>query len=189
VAAGDSKKGLWTILAVFGGCGCLAAASFAIVSLAGFGSYFALSPSVAPVPTSTDEDTVRDELEIPDGATLVSLTADPITGGTFGREGLRIVATFRLPPSESAAYEMSRSGMPGWAPLPLPGEASRFPSPPIELPTPTTGLGFCQTGVWASGTTFTPHPCAPPPADFDQYRTAVLDTATGELTAVFKNYY
>jgi len=183
----------WLTGVLVAGCGCLAVlflggAFFLVFGFSALGR--TTYPAFPATPPMVDEQTVRAELHVPPAATLVSLTSNPGAGGTFGREGLRIVATFELGPAELASYQASRATRPGWAPLPLPSEAADFRMPPVELPASAErGLAFCQTGVWATGTTFTPHPCAPPPARFDQYRAAVLDEDAGRLTVVFKNYY
>lgn len=151
----------------------------------GLGVYQGFTRAVGGPPPPSDEDVVREELGVPARARLVSLDADPLTGGTFGREGLRIVATFDVPPEALASME----GAPGWQVGPLPDAVFAFPGPPRELPTPTNALAFCQIGTWRTGTSFDPHPCDPPLSDFDQYRAAVLDRDTGRLSVVLKNYY
>lgn len=138
----------------------------------------------------SDEDAVRAELAIPSDARLLSLTAEPTTPGTFGREGLRIVARFELPPASLAAFAAARRGAPGWGALPVPEAIFGFPSAPDELPRDVPrGLHFCEVGTWRVGTTFDPHPCGAPPPRFDRYRAAVLDEERGHLTVVMKNYY
>ena len=177
-------SGAIVALATLGGCGLLIAASV-VVGLGLAGSAF-----FRGTPAADDERMVRDTLALPESARLVTLSADPTTPGTFGREGLRVVAVFELSAVDFRAYRASRAHAPGWSPLPVPEAVFDFAYPPIELPrSPMRGLAFCQTGVYATGTTFTPNPCAPAPARFDQYRSAVLDDAERRLTAVFKNYY
>jgi len=197
VAADDSsKKGLFIALGIFGGCGCLLVAIFGLVVFGGFASFVALGGGAIPAPPDdllSDEQIVREALAIPPSTNLLSLTADPMTDGAYGREGLRIVATFEMAPAEGARYVANRTGTVGWANLPLPPSVAGFPAPPVELPAPTSGLYFCQTGIWTvsnrNNSTFTLHPCSPPPADFDHYRAAVFDATTHRLSVVFKNYY
>lgn len=188
MAEGRDDRG-WVTGVAIAGCGCVAMLLAGAVAFLFFFGVGVFGGGAAP-PTPTDEETARAALDVPPAATLVSITADPMTAGTFGREGLRIVAVFELGPGDLASYRASRATMPGWGPLPLPPELADFRMPPTELPTGTErGLGFCQTGVFVVGTTFTPSPCAPPPPRFDQYRAAVLDEDTGRLTVVLKNYY
>ena len=139
------------------------------------------------LPMSEDERDVRNELGIPDAARLISLHADPQRGGTFGREGLRIVAVFDLGAAPDAiAREIS--ARPGWGPLPISRALRRVDAPPRELPRPRRGVAYCRVGVWRDGTEFDARPCGTP-GKIDHYRAAVIDVAKSQLTAVFKNYY
>jgi hypothetical protein len=139
------------------------------------------------LPMSADERDVRNELGIPDGARLISLHADPQRAGTFGREGLRIVAVFDLGAApEAIAREISVR--PGWAPLPISRALRRVDDPPRELPRQRRGAAYCRVGVWREGTEFDARPCGTP-GKIDHYRAAVIDVAKSQLTAVFKNYY
>jgi len=139
------------------------------------------------LPMSSDERDIRNELGIPDSVRLISLHTDPERGGTFGREGLRIVAVFDL---GGAADVIARelAGRPGWGPLPMSRALRRVADPPKELPRPRRGVAYCRVGVWRDGTEFDARPCGTT-GKIDRYRAAVIDVAKAQLTAVFKNYY
>jgi hypothetical protein len=141
-------------------------------------------------PPRSEEEKLRADLAIPADVALVSLETKPSAGGTFGREGLRIVARFKPTPAQAAAYRGHVASLPGWAPLPLPSRIDSFREPPIEVSAAgPRGLAFCQVSIYHSGAPWETLPCASAPVRFDQYRIAVLDEDTSELVVVYKNYY
>jgi acetyl esterase/lipase len=125
---------------------------------------------------------------LPVEARLLSLSADPETAGTFGREGLRVVAMFEFTSADAESYGRRVAGASGWGELPIPAVVRRLREPPSELPSARRGLVYCRIGVWREGTEFNEYACGSV-ARPDHYRTAVLDLEHGKLTAVFKNYY
>jgi hypothetical protein len=141
-------------------------------------------------PPRSEEEKLRDELAIPADVALVSLETKPSVGGTFGREGLRIVARFKPTPAQLTAYRSHVATLPGWAPLPLPPEVDSFREPPIEVSAASThGWAFCQVSIYHTGAPWEHLPCANARVPFDQYRIAVLDEDTSEIVVVHKNYY
>jgi hypothetical protein len=147
------------------------------------------APGAPTVPNAlADERDIRGRLQLPVEARLLSLSADPETAGTFGREGLRVVAMFEFTSADAESYGRRVAGASGWGELPIPAVVRRLREPPSELPSARRGLVYCRIGVWREGTEFNEYACGSV-ARPDHYRTAVLDLEHGKLTAVFKNYY
>ena len=138
-----------------------------------------------------DEARLRDELGIPSEIALSKITSTPAKGGTFGREGLRIVATFRLTAAQAHVAEATWIHAPDWHSLPLPATVSSFRFPPVEAVGEASGVGFyrCHVGVWRTGEIYDRVACTAPPDKFDQFRIAVFDPTTSQLTVVAQNYY
>ena len=137
--------------------------------------------------SARDEATIRSALQLPAAAKLLSLTAEPASPGTFGREGLRLVASFALPSAEASRFATAAMTQ-GWRGLPLPDAAAGFKQPPTELPAPQRGVVFCRVGKWRTGNEFDWSVCEGEKA-IDRYQTAVLDLDNATVSAVFKNYY
>lgn len=141
-------------------------------------------------PALNDEERLRADLAIPADVALASLRTTPGAGGTFGREGLRIVATFKLTPAQLGAYRAHAAAAPEWAPLPLPADVDGFREPPIEVSAAgAKGWGFCRVSIYHTGAPWEHLPCAKARFRFDQYRIAVLDEDAAEIVVVYKNYY
>jgi hypothetical protein len=68
----------------------------------------------------SDEQILRKEFNIPASAKTILFTSSPEKGGWFGREGLRIDATFQFNDTDFQGYkgEAEKSG--AWQPLPIP---------------------------------------------------------------------
>ena len=134
---------------------------------------------------------LRTAFGIPAQVALSALAATPSGSGMFGREGLRVVGTFRLTKKQLRAAEFTWLREPRWQPLPLPATVSSLPFPPEEVlaAAGSTGLYQCFLGVWRTGQSFEHYPCSAPPSKFDQYRIAVFVPRLREIIAVAKNYY
>jgi hypothetical protein len=130
------------------------------------------------VPLQEDRARVLAELGLPEGSSCPDLARDPTTPGTFGREGLRLQGTCTPPAGWAPA---------GWSSA-WPAAADQFHRGP-GLWLPAGGEVYCVVGVWRTGQSFDPHPCASPPAKFDHYRLAVWDPAAREVRFVLQNYY
>ena len=139
-----------------------------------------------------DEAELRDAWAIPSGATLVSITVNPPVGGTFGREGLRRVATFQLPPADAASYTATHRPA-DWHPLPLDAAVLAFTAAPEEIPAAfSRGVYVCDVAPWTKAATppFVVHnPAAPATAPLGRWRVAAFDPSTGTLMIVDKNMY
>lgn len=134
----------------------------------------------------TDEARVRAELQIPAGSALVRLDARPLHGGTFGREGLRILAVFRVPDGAAEPWMQGRDVRA----LPLPQNVWAFRDPPEELrPIGGNAKVWCEVISLGGTTPAGRFWCAEAPARFDRYRVAVYRPETHELWVVLKNYY
>jgi len=139
----------------------------------------------------SDEQRLRSELDIPEGAKLVKLTADPKFAGTFGREGLRIYAMFQF---DSSTLESYRKGhrSDDWRPLPLPNELLGLPDGPTELAA-LTGPGdyLCDLAPWVAAVDppWAPYRSNAIPARLARYRVVLLDSTMSQLHIVYKQYY
>lgn len=142
----------------------------------------------APAPAS-DEVTLRTVLGLPASTRLIHLASDPRAGGTFGREGLRIVAELEIPPSDLSTFLAAARARPRWTTA-LPATVGTMRQGPTEIPASAhVALAYCEAGAWIVGTTFSTEPCDPLPPRLDRYRVAVIDGVTGRVHVVFKNYY
>lgn len=137
----------------------------------------------------SDEAMVRAELGIPPAAALLSLDAEPKNGGTFGREGLRVAAQFKLEPEQAAvAARTFRAGGRWRRSLDL-SAVQRLPGFPAEgFGGVRPHLTFCWVAVQEAGA-LRELPCELSPAHVLRLRYAVFDPQAGRLAAVFKNYY
>ena len=150
------------------------------------------------MPESHDENVIREKLSIPRTASREAFWRSESTPGTFGREGLRITATFKLDPADTSESILKSSS---WKELPLPDILKSFPEGPVELPAIKSGRYFCT--VWYSGDP-TPKglspdktiPCeqatlnATPFRDnFDSYQVAIFDPSSHRISVVAKNYF
>ncbi len=68
----------------------------------------------------TDEVVLRREFDIPTEAAAIHFEARPKESGWFGREGLRINATFQLTAADFNHYLADAKRTSGWKPLPIP---------------------------------------------------------------------
>ncbi len=66
----------------------------------------------------SDERVLRNEFDIPVTAELVEITSSPETPGWFGREGLKISATFQFSHSDFQDYMKRAEEEETWVPLP-----------------------------------------------------------------------
>jgi hypothetical protein len=153
-----------------------------------------LSGCTRKVPLAEDESRIREEFSIPPEIELVSLWRSSDQPGTFGREGLRMVAEFQLTDQQKENF-VRRAINHGWRSLPMPKNIHSFRKPPVELPKDAQeGLCFCSvwvSGRWVNGKkqeskTFD---CEDAPEKFDDYRVGLLDIGAGKIMVVYQNYY
>ncbi len=146
------------------------------------------------ISSEQDAAMVLSELGIAPGPTLASIQRHPKSAGTFGREGLRIAAVYRVSRERADAILGTRSA--AWRREPLPAIAMRFEQGPKELAAYSPGA-FTRCIAWFAETG-KPVPCDDPafaaafgknPMACRHYRAAVLDRNAGTLTVVYKNYY
>ena len=144
---------------------------------------------------SQDELQIRKEFHIPSDAALVSFWRSSDQPGTFGREGLRLVAEFQFTDQQKEAFAVKSPDV-GWKPLPVPEKVNRFPHPPpVEIfQNAHEGAFFCSVAVfgkWVKGKKQEDQilSCEEAPETFDHYRLAVFDRATGRIKIVSQNYY
>jgi methionine salvage enolase-phosphatase E1 len=152
---------------------------------------FGCTRSISP---SQDESLIRREFFIPDEVKMVSIWRSSDRPGTFGREGLRIVAEFQLNTQQKEDFLKKAQGY-GWKRLPKPNNINSFRYPPEELPKNVKeGMYFCYvhiSGKWIAGKKQEEKKiaCEDIKENFDSYRIGLFDIETGKINIVFQNYY
>jgi hypothetical protein len=137
---------------------------------------------------------MREEFSIPTEVKLVSLWRSSDQPGTFGREGLRIIAEFQVTDLQKPDF-VQRAMIHGWKPLPMPKNIYSLPKPPVDIPKDIQeGLCFCSvwvSGRWVGGKKQESRTlaCEDAPEKFDHYRVGLLDIGAGKITVVYQNYY
>ena len=158
------------------------------------------------VTPADDEAYLRREFSIPTDIPMVSLWRSSDTPGWYGREGLRVVGEFQLSSAQIEGFAQASDR--GWEPLPMPGVVYTVREPPEELPMDVEeGMFFCTLlyyGEWVDGewqATGAMDSSVTVRCDdylrmketygerFDHYRAGILDTDTGRMIVVLKNYY
>jgi len=124
---------------------------------------------------------------------LDAKASNPGNGGWFGREGLLLVAHYRVPLAERTAFEAA-SLLGGWAPLSRQEQVADLTGFPADVKSENDSLFACRAGVY-TGTgmdiekSFIYSPCTPPPSRTSRYDALVYERATGIVTAIVKTYY
>jgi hypothetical protein len=150
----------------------------------------ACRPAPQPHLPTSDEMTLRRDWTLPADASMVELRAAPPVGGTFGREGLRIVATFRISKPTMEAWLKSFRPK-DWKPLPLDPGILNLEAAPSEIPTKVTaGHYLCDVRPFGSPLpSFAPFSPGTPLGRLAAYRIAVADPASGLIVIVEKRHY
>lgn len=136
-----------------------------------------------------DERALRKQLAIPAGFDLVSYDGYPSMAGFGQREGLEISARYRLDGEQAAAFA-TRARANGWQPLPIPDATrSKIRFQGLKVPLDAQqGLYLCRTAgddvLHARET----RSCDAANSLHDIIL-GVLDTSTGELSAVIRAGY
>lgn len=166
-----------------------------VVALATLAAVAAVLPGLTRTVASrpqepTDEQLVRQVWQVPDHVRCKSLVANPATPGFYGREGLRIVATFEFLPGGLAAYrDCFRPG--DWRPLPLPTRVTSIHRGAAELRDLRAGEYLClvRTRTSVGSTTWLSLDDPAAPRSYECHEIAVLDTQRERLVVVHQNHY
>ena len=98
--------------------------------------------------TQRDETKIRTFFKVPKNVQLISLDSSPKQGGTFGSEGLRIVAAFQFTEGQINDYRKSIEND-NWKPLPIAPKIFKFGAPPEELARFTSeGFYTCKVMIF-----------------------------------------
>jgi hypothetical protein len=142
------------------------------------------SPSLA----QQDEQRLRQYWQIPDHVALISLTSKPQTGGTFGREGLKLYAVFKFSPDELQRYRKTFRQA-DWQPLPIPANIFTLKDAPLELPRiDANGTYIYDASVKQQGAPQIA-PGTETSDEISQFYIAFLNFDDFTLHAVYKAYY
>lgn len=157
------------------------------------------SPSAPPEPGAPDPGAGRDAARVrrfwrlPPEVRLEAVSSRPplSQSGTFGREGLRISATFAMTKQQFSAWKTGfRSAE--WLPAPVPVFVLQFREGPEELADIKSGEYLAEVGGESHeyqprwGTTVG---SVPPAQPFSHYWVAGWDAEAERLRVVFKAYY
>jgi len=145
------------------------------------------TPSLA----AQDEQRLRRYWKIPDHVSLISINSKPQTGGTYGREGLKIYAVFRFSPEQLQEYRKTFRAA-DWHLLPIAANIFNFKDAPLELPrTTANGMYICDVLLKQQGQQTAPQVVTgkEAPEDISQFHIIFLNFDDATLHVIYKAYY